>query len=206
MSQMISIHSTHEAATLSCKLGEVPILAKWKQTANQTSKQRGICIPMECVKAPEVPESFRALVESVLASTAVETLKRFVDQNGESWEVSSELFARTNLVQAAMESGSNWMSKQELELSFTVSATWKRITNRVEWTQGNAVYKATAEGFKDRILKLSGKATRFDAQTCDALLSTLSDEDLQSPFGEFVATRLAQIKKQETAELDLSIL
>lgn len=201
------IHSSMENTTISMKLGEIAITCKWKQTANQTSKQRGICIPMECVKAPEVPEQFRALVESVLLNQAQEVLKGFVDQEGDAiWEVPQELFTRTALVESFQNRGSSWLSKQELEISFTASATWKRIASKQEF-QTNKTYQAAAHGFKERILKLSGKATRFTPEVCDAILSKLEESDLETGFGQFVVERLQQIKKQsQEVELDLSVL
>jgi hypothetical protein len=200
------VHISQESTVASTKLGEVAISASWKQTSNQSRKVRGICIPMECVKAPEVPESFRALVEAVLMSQATEVLKAWVnDGNEEVFEVKQELFERPNLVQSYLDAGTNWMSASELEICFTASATWKRISGREEF-KTNKTYQATASKFKDKILKLSGKATKFDPVQCDKLLVTLAEEDLQTPFGEFVATRLASIKKLEQEELDLSCL
>lgn len=201
------IHSSVENTHVSIQLGMIAVTCKWKQTSNQTSKQRGICIPMECVKAPEVPEQFRALVESVLIGQAQEVLKGFVDQEGDAiWEIPQDLFTRVALVESFQNRGSNWLSKQELEISFTSSATWARISKKSEFTT-NKTYQAAAHGFKDRILKLSGKATRFTPEVCDAILSKLEDSDLETSFGQFVVERLQAIKKQsQEVELDLSVL
>lgn len=207
MSNSLPIHSSLESTTLSAKIGEVAIHSKWKQTANQTRKERGIVVPLECVKAPEVPESFRALVESVLLNQAQEVLKAFVDASPDVWEVPSDLFSRPSLIQSATEgkSSSNWMSKEELELSFTSSATWKRISGRSEF-QSNKTYQLAAGVFRDAILKLSGKSVKMTPEKCDAILSKLEDSDLTTPFGEFVAGRLAKLKSSQEEGFDLSAL
>ena len=161
---------------------------------------------MEALRAPEVPEQFRALVESVLFSQAGESLKTFCDESPEVWEVPQALFTRQALIEAFQNRGSNWLSKQELEIGFTASATWKRISSKPEF-QTNKTYQAAANGFRDRILKLSGKATRFEPAVCDAILSKLEESDFETSFGMFVVERLSAIRKMsETVELDLSVL
>lgn len=206
-SHSIPIHSSIQSTTLSATIGTVAIHAKWKQTANQTRKERGIVLPMEALRAPEVPESFRALVESVLLSSAEAQLKDFVDSNPDVWEVSQELFQRTALTQYAIESksSSSWMSKQELELAFTASATWKRISTKNEFTT-NKTYQMAAGIFRDTILKLSGKTTRLSPERCDAILSKIEDSDLETPFGEFLVGRISKMRTSSENEFDISSL
>ena len=201
----IRIHSQLSGAQQIKGIDETLIHATWKQTANQTKKERIVLVPMECVKAPEVVESFRALVESVLMSAAEQVLKDWVNDNPNSAEMSVELFNRNVLAAGFMVKQDNWMSKEALEVGFTASATWKRITSRPEF-KSNAVYQVQANRFKDTILKLSGKAVQLEADKCDVILAKLEDVDLETPFGEFVVKRLTTLKAKQGQEFDLSAL
>jgi hypothetical protein len=202
----IRIHSQTSGAAAIKAVGEVVVSCKWKQTANQSSKERAILIPMECVKAPEVPESFRALVESVLMSAAEGVLKTHVNLQGDACnEIGSEEFDRPNLVQSFMSGSDSWMSKQELEVAFTASETWKRIVSQPEF-KSNQVYQLQANRFKDVILKLSGKAVQLEADKCDLILAKIDDRDLETEFGAFVVGRLAKMKEKNVDAFDLSAL
>lgn len=206
MTNSIQIHSSLQSVTLATPLGCIAVQAKWKQTANQTRKERAVCIPMECVKAPEVPEAFRALVERVLLDSAENVLKDYVESNPDSWEAPAVLFDRPNLVQSTLEGRtSNWMSKEQLELAFTASATWKRISSKPEFTS-NKTYQMAAGIFRDCVLKLSGKTVKLTPEKCDAILSKLDDSDLETPFGEFVVGRLVKMKAATVDDFDLSSL
>lgn len=202
----LKIHTSIAGATAIKAVGEVMVSCKWKETANQQRKERAILVPMECVSAPEVPEAFRALVECALSESASSVLKTYCDQEENSYEVNAELFTRPNLTEAFMQRGEVWLSKQELELGFTASATWKRITSRQEF-QNNTAYKAAAEQFKAAILKLTGKAVQMKKEQCEAILAKLSPEDLETNFGNFVVKRLTQLsRKQISEEFNLDLL
>lgn len=204
-SAVIRIH-THLIGAQAIKgIDEVLIHATWKLTANQEKKERIVLVPAECVKAPEVPDSFRALVESVLLAAAEQCLKNYVNSNPNSAEMDVGLFARDGLVAEFLTKQDNWMSKETLELGFTASKTWKRIAGRPEF-KNNAVYQMQANRFKDTILKLSGKAVSLDADKCDVIMAKLEDDDLETPFGEFVVKRLTALKAKQGGEFDLSAL
>lgn len=199
MSQQIRIHTSQKSAEILKAVGEVLIVASWKQTQNQERKERAVLIPMECVKAPDVLEQFRPLVEAVLLKQAEESLKSFVNGNPNSMELSSNVFSRPQLCEDFLSSGSGWMSKEALEQGWNASATWKRITNRSEF-QTNALYRKQAEVFKDAILKMSGKATAYSAEKCDLILSKLEPDDLATEMGGFIVRRIQQMKTSQPPE------
>lgn len=206
MTASIRIHTQSSGANAIKGIGEVVVSCKWKETAKQTSKERAVVIPIECVKAPEVSESFRALVESVLISQAEATLKNHVNANGDGAnEVPLSLFDRTELVSSFLTGADNWMSKEALERAFTVSATWKKITSNPNFAT-NGVYQVQANRFKDAILKLTGKAVQMDPDKCDMILAKIEDSDLDTEFGGFVVNRLNKIKNNGEKEFDLSAL
>lgn len=195
----LRIHTSIASAVAVLAVGEVSISKRWNETSKQKSQERAVNLSFECVKAPEVPESFRALVEAVLSSQAVEVLKEFCDSNPNSFEIPQDLFDRPNLCESFINRGENWLTKQELELSFTNSATWKRISSRPEF-QSNQVYKNAANAFRETILKLTGKAVNLNADKCDAILSKIEDSDLETSFGQFVSKRLISLRAKSSAD------
>lgn len=206
MTASFKIHTSIESARAVLPVGMVQVDAKWNATTKQTKMERSIHVGFQCLKAPEVTEAFRAVVESVLASAASETLKSFVGENPNSFEIPESLFTREALCESFLSRADNWMSKEALELGFTKSATWARIVSRPEF-EGNYTYKAQANKFKDAILKLSGKAVQMTPDQCDKILVTLSEDDLETEFGAFVCKRLAALKaKAAENEFDLSAL
>lgn len=194
MSNPVKIHSAISGAVAA--LGEVVVSATWKQTANQTRKERAICIPMECLKAPEVPESFRALVESCLLASAEQTLKDHVNDQPNNWQILSTEFDRPQLVESFLSKADSWMSKEQFELAFTGSATWKRIVSRAEFAS-NATYQAAANGYKDALLKITGKVAYLPKEQRDQILSKLEASDLSAEFGCFVVRRFEQMSKKD---------
>lgn len=200
------IHTSIAGAHAIKPLGSVVIAQKWKQTSNQQSKERAIIIPMECMKAPEVPESFRALVESALLSSAEAVLKAHCNEEPHAMEVNAaEMFSRVALTEAFLQRGDSWLTKQELEIGFTASSTWKRITSREEF-KTNSAYQAAANSFKETILKLTGKNVQIDSDRCDTILAKLEDSDLETDFGQFVVRRLTSLKARVSQDVDFSSL
>jgi hypothetical protein len=202
----IRIHTQISGANSVKGIGEVVIACKWKETAKQTSKERAVIVPMECVKASEVPESFRALVESVLLSQAESVLKAHVNSNGDAAnEIPLTSFNRDELVSTFLTGADNWMTKEALEIAFTTSATWKRIVSNPNFAS-NAVYQMQANRFKEAILKLTGKAVQMDSDKCDMILTKIEDSDLETEFGGFVVNRLTKMKEKQDTSFDLSAL
>ena len=191
------IHSTINAAIAA--VGEVSINASWKQTANQSRKERSVCIPMECVKAPEVPESFRALVESCLMASAEETLKSFVNDQPNNYQISSNLFDRPQLVESFLSKSDSWMSKESLETAFTGSRTWNRIVSRSEFAS-NVTYQNAANAYKDNILKLSAKPTHLPKEIRDQIIAKMESDDLNTEMGSFIIRRFEQMGKKDSVQ------
>jgi len=205
MTKSFRVHTSIASAMTVKAVGEVVISAKWKETKNQKSMERAVILPMECLKAPDVVESFRTLVESALLSTAEGILKKHCNEEPNNFEILANMFDRPNLCETFISSGNSWMSKEELELAFTGSATWKRITSRIEF-QNNKTYQQAANYFKESILKLTGKATKISAEECDKIISKIEDSDLETEFGSFVVKRLTSIKSNNTETFDLDSL
>lgn len=202
---MLRVHSSIISATAIVAVGERCVSVKWNETTKQAKREASILLPFECLVAPEVPESFRALVESALSSSAEDVLKKFCSDNPNSFEIDEAMFTRESLTESFMTRGSLWLGKKELEIAFTGSATWKRIASRPEFST-NKTYQAVANRFKETILKLSGKATVISPDDADQILAKIEDSDLETPFGEFVATRLEAMKNRKQEKIDFDSL
>lgn len=199
------IHFSVEACMAHLSVDTRMVSKSWKKTANQTPKERHILVPFECVTAPEVPDQFRPLVESALMSAAETVLRDHVNAEGDQCNtIPLALFSRPSLIETFM-GREAWMTREQLEVAFTGSTTWKRIASRPEY-QANASYRKMAEYFKGQILKLAGKRVDIPAAECDVLMTKISDSDLETEFGSFVLRRLDAIKNRKDEVLDLSAL
>jgi hypothetical protein len=198
MAQSFKIHSSIVGAVAA--LGEVAISATWKQTANQTRKERAVVVPMECVKAPEVPESFRALVESCLMASAEHTLKDHVNSQDNNWEILASAFDRPQLVESFLSKADSWMTKEAFELAFTGSATWKRIVSRAEFAS-NTAYQAAANGYKDAVLRITGKVCHLPKEQRDQIIGKMESADLSAEWGCFVVKRFEQMSKKDAVQV-----
>lgn len=203
---VLTLHTSVSSAIALAGIGQRVITKSWKQTANQTSKERSVILNAECITAPELEGTpFRALVESALQSAAETALRDHVNAEGDQcFEAPAELFFRPNLIEIFM-GREQWLSKEALDIGFSASATWKRISSRPEF-RTNAQYKKQAELFKSNILKLSGKSAQMAPEICDILMAKLEDADLQTEFGAFVVKRLGQLKQKSVDSFDLSAL
>ena len=190
------IHSTIAGAIAA--LGEVQVTAKWKETANQKRGERAITIPMECVKAPEVPEAFRALVESCLMAAAEQTLKSHCTDSPNNWEILATAFERPQLVESFIAKNDEWMTKAQLELAFTGSATWKRIVSRPQFGT-DAAYQANANWYKGLVMAVANKQAHVSKNDRDTCIAKMEPTDLATEFGIFVVRRFEQMAKKDQA-------
>lgn len=202
---MLCVHSSILSAAAILAVGERVVSVKWNETTKQTKREAAVLIGFESLSAPEVPENFRALVESALVSSAEDVLKKFCSDNPNSFEISANCFTRENLVESFISRGNLWLGKKELEIAFTGSATWKRIASRPEFSS-NKTYQAVANRFKETILKLSGKATVISPEDADQILCKIEDSDLETNFGEFIVNRLESMKNRKQEQIDFASL
>lgn len=197
--QTIRIHSSIASAAAIVGIGERVVSAKWKQTANQTSKERAVILPMEVLLAPEVPEAFRPLVESCLLASAEQTLKDFVNLNENNYEMLPSLFGRGQLTENFLTKSEAWLSREDLEKAFTMSATWKRISGNPNFAT-NKTFQNIAGQYRDAILKLSAKTAYLAPELRENILAKLSEDDLSTEMGAFILRRFDQMGKKDSAE------
>ena len=207
MSDSITLHSTEASAVASCGVDFKTIVCKWKQTEKQAAKIRAFNVPRLNLVAPEVPESFRALVESAILSAAHDVVKAHVNLNGElCYSIPAFELDRSALVEFATSRGdADWVSADDLVAWLKDSATWKRITNREEFKL-NPAFRKVAEGFFDNLAKLSGKKARLNPELANTMITKIEESDMNSEVGIFVLRRLSELSKREVVEIDLSAL
>ena len=201
MANSYNVHTSVSGAMAILGVGQRLVSKKWNETTKQKAMERHVIIPMECVtvSAGEASEQFKPLIESALMSAAILTLKNEIQERGEScFELPEECFTRARLIETFM-GGDTWLDKESLEKLFTISATWKRITARPEFSS-NALYKAKANAFKADILKLAAKNISLSVDACDRILAPIDDADLETEFGSFVAKRIGVLRNKAENE------
>lgn len=198
---MIQVHTSVSGAMAILGAGQRLVSKKWNETTKQKAMERHVILPMECVTVAESEANaqFKPLIESALMAAAVMVLKTEIGEKGENcFELDSDSFSRPRLIEAFM-GGDTWLDKESLEKLFTISATWKRITARPEFSS-NALYKAKANAFKADILKLAAKNISLSVDACDRILAPIDDADLETEFGSFVAKRIGVLRNKAENE------
>lgn len=201
----LPVYSLISGAAAVVAIGEVLISKKFNKTKNQEKMERAIVIPMECVKAPEVCEEFRPLVESALMESARNVLAAYCLESTIATEVKPELFSRVALTEAFLSRNDQWLTSEQCEAMFLESATWKKFAARADFATPVIFKQATQ--YKELIIKCAAKTAHYPAATRDAILAKMEEADMETDLGAFVAKRFAQMAKKDVVELlDLGAL
>lgn len=155
-----------------------------------------------------IPEQYRAIVEAALDNAAKDILLSYVKAYTISpSELPAHIFSPENIIDAAGNNDSSWLSKEELETAWKESDTRKRIIETDKY-KNNAEYRKVANLYADYILKLSGKRADIPADKLDWILAKIEDTDLSGEFGIFVSKRISalKMKKNEKKEIDLDLI
>ena len=202
----VRVHTAIASAMAILGTGQRLVSKKFNETTKQKAMERHVIIPMECVTVTEseVNSQFKPLVESALMSAAVAVLSNTIKEKGENcFELELSIFDRPRLIEAFL-GGDTWYSKEELEILFAKSATFKRMESRPEFLS-NAMYKARVMAYKANILKLAAKNISMPVDACDKILASLEESDLDTEFGSFAVKRLSQLRikaEQEVVDID----
>ena len=207
----LAIYSSETAATATASLATLTIAVTRKASTknNQPRREFFLNIPREILTAPEVPESFRPLVESLLQATIRKELNDWRDKNPLATEInlSATGIDRATLTESALSaSKSEWLSSDELRDLFDQSTTWLRIKASDNYKQ-SAQYRKIATAFRDMVLKLAAKNLTMPERDRDIILAKMDEQDMQTRLGDFIAMRIDRMnQRKESAELDLSAL
>jgi hypothetical protein len=154
------------------------------------------------------PEQYRAVIEAALDNAAKEILLAYVKAYTiVPAELPSHIFSSENIIDAAGNNDSSWLSKEELETAWKESDTRKRIIENNKYKE-SAEYRKVANLYADYVLKLSGKRADIPADKLDWILAKIEDSDLSGEFGIFVTKRISalKMKKVEKKEMDLDLI
>lgn len=154
------------------------------------------------------PEQYREILAAVLETTAKGILLDYVKAfTLTPAEITEEWFTEEYLLDRALGSNSEWLSKEELEKGWLASATRNKIIENNPAYKENTNYRKTANAFAEMVLKLSGKTTILETKYIDWILTKLEETDLDTEFGAFVVKRLESMKnKPVKTDIDLDIL
>jgi hypothetical protein len=151
--------------------------------------------------------SYKSLLDAVLDKAAKSILSaRIESMSVFPSEIDDSIFSADAILNEAVGSNSEWLSKEEL------TQLWEKSSTRIKYVQSaryasDAHYRKAVNMFTDMILKLAGKTTSFTAEECDKILAKLSPEDMDTELGAFIVRRLEQIRnKPQRAEIDLDCL
>lgn len=100
------------------------------------------------------------------------------------------------LISGATTSTSNWLSADELRALWETSATRRRMVLSADGAAkyaSNKTYRETVNTYSELVLKLAAKSVVLVQEDRDWILTKLSDSDLTSPLGEFIARRFEQM-------------
>lgn len=207
----LAIYSSETAATATASLATLTIAVTRKASTknNQPRREFFLNIPREILTAPEVPESFRPLVESLLQATIRKELNDWRDKNPLATEInlSATGIDRATLTESALSaSKSEWLSSDELRDLFDQSTTWLRIQASDNYKQ-SAQYRKIATAFRDMVLKLAAKNLTMPERDRNIILAKMDEQDMQTRLGDFIAMRIDRMnQRNESTELDLSAL
>lgn len=192
----LQIFSSIEAAKAAAAPGLILLEVSKKANVAQKRERRELFlqVPFEILSTPEVPETFRFIVEDALSSQAVALVNKWADSFS---SIVPSVFplaflSRQILVDSLKESASTWMDKEELEASFADFDCWKAIVSSPNYKNSDA-YRKAASAFKDAVLKLSAKNVSVDKKTLQVILARMSDNDVSSLAGQFIAERCTKL-------------
>lgn len=207
----LTIYSSEASATAVQDLATI-LVAVTRKASNKNSQPRReffVLVPREIITAPEVPASFRPLVESLLLATLKKELNEWRDANQLAAELplATPFMTRAALTELAVTaSKSDWLSSDELRDLFDSSATWARIQASNNYKQ-HAQYRKIAQAFRDMVLKLAAKNLSMPEKDRDIILAKMDAQDMETRLGDFIAMRIDKMnQRKESIELDLSAL
>lgn len=202
----LTIHTSREAANANAPatntINPPKLIEVFKRNP---TKYAGVWIDSAAIPdTSAVPSQFRAIVDAVILRAA----KSIIDDHAfsgtyePSW-IPADKLSTAAIIAATQASATTWLSKEEVSQGWLQSATYRGFQAKMltlETAQRKSYLKAL-EAFGDNINKLSAKSVRsIMPEQAQTMLAKLADADLQSTWGEFIATRLGTIANREEPE------
>lgn len=152
-----------------------------------------------------VPDQYRAILDAVLENAAKTILSKHLSAFS-IWPstIDAGYFSPSALMDEATNSNNQWLSKEELQSAWTLSATRKQWIEREDYKTSAPLRKAVAR-YEEIILKLSGKTSQFTPDELDLVLAKMKTEDLTTELGSFVVRRIDAIKNRPVKASDANV-
>lgn len=174
--------------------GERRIVCTFKQPARRAS----IAIPDAPWSAVrrDVPEQYREAMLAILDKAAKDILSAHLKAFS-IWPstIDDSLFCTTALLDAATASGSEWMTKEEIEAAWAASTTRKIWVESASYTT-NKEFRTQVAYYQTLITKLAGKTTSYTEAELDLMLAKWKEADMNSDLGQFMVRRIEAIRNK----------
>lgn len=156
--------------------------------------------PAQWTGLESVPEQFRPIVDIALDNAAKAIFANYLKAFSTiPSTMPDHILAESEILDAASNDSSSWLSKDELEASWKASATRKRIIDNEKYSK-SAEYRKVANLYAELILKLSGTRVTIDPDKLDWILAKMEGDDLDTDFGIFVVKRIQKLKMKPPVE------
>jgi hypothetical protein len=204
----IDLFATADGATLTATAHQKTIVCRFR------SPSRVIAANISndaWTRVSHIDATYRPLLEAVLYSAAQSILSRYYLNVWETSKITissipAHLLSNDAILEEAAGKNSEWMSKEELQEAWKVSATRAGIYNQQRYATDRAYQRAFTR-FEEMILKLAGKTSAYEEKELDTMLAKLADADLSTQFGQFVVRRIEALRnKPNKQEIDLDVL
>lgn len=152
-----------------------------------------------------VPDNYRVILEAVLDSAAKKIISNILSTY-DVWPgtLDAMLFTESNMLDSA--TGSDWMTKEEIEAAWRDSATRRKWVTSPNYAS-NAAFRKAVSHYEALIVKLAGKTSSYTPADLDLMLAKMEPADLSTELGSFAARRIDAIKnrpnRQEVVNVDL---
>lgn len=184
--------ATAKTATAIRNAGETAITADFRNPARYAA----ININADSIAATDCPDAYRPIVEAALRGAAEGILSSYLKAYS-VWpaDIDEGTFARAAIIDAAINSGTAWLTKEEMTAAWKASATRAGFLARADYATNKALRQAV-DRYEELVLKLAGKTSQFESSELDTILAKLSPADLETEMGNFIARRIDAIKNK----------
>ena len=185
--------------------GERLVVARFKGPARTAA----ICVPDTAWNnvTSNAPAQYREILTAVLDNAAKTILNRHLNSFS-MWPVDIDIayYCETALLEEALGSNNEWLSKEQIEAAWHDSATRKAWITSSNYAS-NAAYRKAVAHYESLITKLAGKTSAYQPSDLDLILAKIKPEDLTTELGSFVVRRIDALRnKPAPAMVDCDLL
>jgi hypothetical protein len=206
---MLTIHTTAAAAAATLTTGERTIRADFRQPARSawinlptiawTAATAAMGTEQTAPYLPIVTAALNEAAKGILSAN----LRPF-----SVWpaEIDAGYFAPSAMLDAAINAGTEWLSKEELEKAWIASATRAKWTSRTDYATNKAL-RAAVDKYETLITKMAAKSASYTPDDLDLILAKIEPADLDTIMGAFILRRIEALRaKPADTSVDTDLL